>query len=185
MPVTICAAIRDGSYRTIPAPCWTRPPNPYAETSVNRAEPDATSMCVRSPAAFSSSSRSRPIAAPSSAAIASRSSESSQPSEKTLANDRLDAAELLLADALNPDRSQLEQLVEAVAAERVALGRRLHLDQASVARHHHVQVDVCGRVLGVVEIEQRVAADHPDRDGGDRVAEDLAEPEALERPAGG
>src|SRR5579859_229997 len=142
-------------------------------------------MCVRSPAAFSSSSRSRPIAPPSSAATASRSSVSSQPSEKTSANDRLDAADLLLADHLDPGRGEIEELAEPLAAEGVALGRRLHLDEPAVAGHDDVQVDVRGRVLGVVEVEQRLAADDADRDGRNGVSEHLAEAEAVERATGG
>src|SRR5690242_339606 len=96
---------------------------------------------------------SRPIAPPSSAATASRSSVSPQLSEKTSANDRLDAPRLLLADRLDPCGREVEEHVELLAAERIALGRRLHLDQTPVARHHDIKVDVRGRVLGVVEVE--------------------------------
>ena len=65
--------------------------------------------------------------------------------------------------------------------ERHALGRRLHLDEPAVAGHHDVHVDVGGRVLGVVEVEQRLAVDDADRDGRDRAGERLREAEAVER----
>src|SRR5438876_9383450 len=109
-------------------PWPTKAEKPYADTSVNSAEPPATSMCVRRPAAFSSSSRSRPIAPPSSAATASRSSVSSQPSENSGTHD-LPRADLLLADSHDARCRELEQLIQLVACERVALGGRLHLDE--------------------------------------------------------
>ena len=62
---------------------------------------------------------------------------------------------------------QREQLVEVRARERRALGGRLHLDQPAVAGHHDVRVDLGGRVLAVVEVEQRHAVDDPARDRGD------------------
>src|SRR5262249_44696650 len=142
-------------------------------------------MCVRRPAAFSSSSRSRPITAPSAVATTSRASVPPQPSEKTSATSRIDAMLLLFPYSLDSDRRQLQELVELLAAERVALGRRLYLDQSAVAGHDPVQVDVGSRVLRVVEIEQRLAADDADRDRRHRVAERLAEPEAVERAPGG
>ena len=46
--------------------------NPYALTIVNRHAPTATSMCVRSPAACSRSSRSMPMTMPIAAATTSR-----------------------------------------------------------------------------------------------------------------
>src|SRR5262245_22466379 len=109
-------------------------------------------MCVRRPAAFSSSSRSRPITAPSAVATASRASVPPQPSVKTSATIRIDAMLLLFPYSRDSDRRQLQELVELLPAERVALGRRLHLDQPVVAGHDHVQVDVGGRVLRVIEI---------------------------------
>src|SRR4249919_1556036 len=93
---------------------------PYADTSVNNADPSATSMCVRRPAAFSSSSRSRPIAAPSAVATPRRASVPPQPSVKTSATIRIDTSLLLLANLLDPGGGQLEQAVELLAAERVA-----------------------------------------------------------------
>src|SRR5204863_9389477 len=46
-------------------------------------------------------------------------------------------------------------------------------------------VDVRGRVLRVVEVEQELAADDADGDGADGVAQRLAEAEAVERAPGG
>src|SRR4051794_9943611 len=114
-------------------------------------------MCVRRPAAFSSSSRSRPITPPIAAAAAMRASESSQVISG-LAARSVDSTLLLSPDELDSARGQAEQLVELVASEGHLLCGRLHLDEPSVARHHDVQVDVGLRVLGVVEVEQELAA---------------------------
>src|SRR5262245_18503406 len=179
MPVTTWAATRLGS--------TSRAGNsskPYAPTMVKSAEPTATSTCVRSPAAFSSSSRSRPTSPPRPAATAIRASASSQVSCGSSARSS-DCILLSFLDHRDAARGQLEQLVELVPAERHALGRRLHLDQATVPGHHHVQVDVRGRVLDVVEVEQQLAADNPERDRRDRVGHRLREPEAVERTPGG
>ena len=59
----------------------------------------------------------------------------------------------------DPVGGEREQLVERGARERRALGGGLHLDQAAVAGHHHVRVDLGRGVLGVVEVEQRAAVD--------------------------
>ena len=71
----------------------------------------------------------------------------------------------------DPALGEAEQLVERGAGERRALGRRLHLDQAAVAGHHHVGVDLGGRVLGVVEVAERPPVDHADADRGDRAVQ--------------
>src|SRR5689334_5077458 len=183
IPVTICAAIRVGSTRT------PQSANPYAETRVKSADPTHTSRWVRSPACRSRSSRSSPIRPPSAAATKSRSSTSAQPivgvvttALRELTCDRFGLKRPDLGDA---PCGQLEQLVERLPRERVALGCRLHLDQAAVAGHHDVHVGVGARVLRVVEIEQRDALDDPDRDGRDRVAEGAREAEALERAHSG
>ena len=66
-----------------------------------------------------------------------------------------------------PCCGEREQLVEVGARERRALGGRLDLDEAAVAGHDDVRVDLGGRVLGVVEVEQRHAVDDAARDRGD------------------
>src|SRR4051812_43784020 len=104
-------------------------------------------MCVRSPAAFSSNSRSSPTAAPSPAATPRRNSTSSQSSVGISATRRIDCLLLCLPDPRNPLVSELEQLVELVAPEGHTLRRRLHLDEPVVARDHDVQVDVRAGVL--------------------------------------
>ncbi len=142
------------------------------------AEPSETSMCVRSPAWRSRTSRSKPTAAPSAAASASRPSSSHQVEANHAAPPRPRAAPPRAARS--PGR-ELQQLVEERAGERLLLGGRLHLDQAVVAGHHDVHVRVGRRVLRVVEVEHRHAVDDPDRDGGDGADERLAEPEAVER----
>ena len=60
-----------------------------------------------------------------------------------------------------------EQVVEVRARERRALGGRLDLDEAAVAGHDDVRVDLGAGVLGVVEVEQRHAVDDAARDRGD------------------
>ena len=58
-----------------------------------------------------------------------------------------------------------EQRIELVAAERVALGRALDLDEGGAVLHHHVHVGLGLRVLDVVEVEHRRAAADADRHG--------------------
>src|SRR5438132_587706 len=143
MPVTICAAIRVGSARMTWSPLSRKPEKPYADTIVNRAEPTQTRMCVRSPASRSRSSRSKPIAPPSPAATASRARLSAHVRcGSTLSKRSLEGAELRLRDLVDPDGRELEQLVEQRARERIALRRRLHLDEPAVAGHHDVHVDL-------------------------------------------
>src|SRR5712692_2173640 len=184
MPVTICAAIRVGSARMTWSPLSRKPRKPYAETIVNSAEPTQTRMCVRNPASRSRSSRSKPIAPPSPAATASRARLSAHVRcGSTLSKRRLQRAELRFGDLVDPDGRELEQLVEERAREWIALRRRLHLDEAVVAGHHDVHVDLRRRVFYVVEVEQRDAFDDPDRDRGYGAGQRLAEPEPLERAA--
>src|SRR5438132_542425 len=184
MPVTICAAIRVGSARMTWSPLSRKPRKPYAETIVNSAEPTQTRMCVRSPASRSRSSRSKPIAPPSPAATASRARLSAHVRcGSTLSKRSLEGAELRLRDLVDPDGRELEQLVEQRARERIALRRRLHLDEPAVAGHHDVHVDLRRRVLRVVDVEQRRSVDDCHRHRGDRAGQSLAEPEPLERAA--
>src|SRR6185437_8760860 len=153
MPLTTCAAIRDGSRRTRtfgppePRTSW----KPKAETIVNSAAPIATSMWVRSPASCSRHSRSIPIAAPSAAATASRAQMLAQLSSWTSLARSIDRLPLRGGELVDPDRREIEQLVEPGAIERDLLGGRLHLDEPAVAGHDDVQVDVGVRVLRVVE----------------------------------
>src|SRR5919199_1890663 len=161
MPVTICAAIRDGSARTTLAPDARNSWNPYAETIVNSAEPSETSRCVRSPASRSRSSRSSPIAAPSAAASASRSRTSHQSSVGRLRTERV---LLGVADPGDPGLREVEHRVEPGAAEDGPLGRRLHLDELFVVGHDDVHVDLRPRILRVVEVQEDLALDDRDRD---------------------
>src|SRR5439155_11947704 len=130
IPVTICAAMRVGSARTTFPPFVRNSWKPYAETIVNSAEPSETSRCVRIPASRSRTSRSAPIAAPSKAAIASRSTASQPESAGTLATRNIDRVLLLHSQLLDPTGREVEQVVEPRAVERHLLGRRLPLDEA-------------------------------------------------------
>ena len=62
-----------------------------------------------------------------------------------------------------------EQRVEVAAREREPFGGALHLDEALVAGHHDVHVDLGAHVLGVLEVEHRRAVDDTDRDRGARL----------------
>src|SRR3954451_22794667 len=182
MPLTTCAAIRVGSARTTASPLVRNSVKPYAETIVKSAAPTETSRCVRRPASRSRSSRSSPIIPPSTPASVSRSSASSQLSDGIALDASCSNGFVLRGgELLDAPGRELEQLVEARAAERSPLGRRLYLHQRAHAGHDDVHVNLCSRVLGVVEVEQRCSVDDPDRDPGDRARERLRQPEAIER----
>ena len=61
---------------------------------------------------------------------------------------------------------EIQQLIELVAAERVAFGGALHLDEGAAAVHDHVHVGFGVRILGIVQIEHRRAAVDAHGDGG-------------------
>src|SRR3954470_16636680 len=169
IPVTICAAMRVGSARTTDCPDERNEWKPYAPTIVNSADPSATSRCVRRPASRSRSSRSTPMMPPRAAASARRRSASSQLSEgRLLAASSSNGLVLCGGELFDPERGELEQLVEARPRERRLLRRGLNLNERTVTGHDDVHVDVRGRILRIVEVEQRRAADDPDGDGGDR-----------------
>jgi hypothetical protein len=62
---------------------------------------------------------------------------------------------------------EVEQRVQLVAAEGVALGGALHLDERAAILHDDVHVGLRRGVLEVVEVEHRHAAADADRHGGD------------------
>src|SRR5689334_18796102 len=149
MPVTIWAAIRVGSARTTAPPLARNSWKPKAETIVKSAEPIDTRRWVRMPASRSRSSRSNPITAPSAPASASR-RVASQPERAGISLTRNRNGLLLEAlQILDAGCGEIEQLVEPLALERHLLGGGLHLDEAPVARHDDVHVDLRVRVLGV------------------------------------
>ena len=118
------------------------------------AAPSETSRWVRSPASRSRISRSTPIAAPSTPR--GRPAARARPSESSGRHE-------LRRPRAGRRRSPRSRARPARAArragrgERRPLGGRLHLDQAPAAGHDDVDVDVCGRVLDVVEVEQRLS----------------------------
>ena len=75
---------------------------------------------------------------------------------------------LVQGELLDARCGQIEQLVQAGPVERDLLGRCLDLDEAAVARHDDVDVDVGDRVLGVIQVEQRHSFHDAYRDRGDR-----------------
>src|SRR5918992_5775664 len=83
----------------------------------------------------------------------------------------VDSGRLRGAQPFDAVLGQRQQLVQVRARERRALGGRLHLDQPAVAGHDDVRVDLGGRVLAVVEVEQRDAVDDAARDRGDGAGE--------------
>src|SRR4051795_3232896 len=146
--------MRVGSVRTMLSPLVRNSWNPYAETIVNNAEPSETSRCVRMPASRSRISRSNPIAAPSAHAIDSRSNASQPSSAGMLLTRDIDRLLLQRRELVDPTGGEVEQLVEPLAGERDLLSGRLHFDEAPVAGHDDVDVDVRVRVLRVVQVEQ-------------------------------
>src|SRR5438132_869877 len=147
IPVTICAAIRVGSARMTPCPDVRKSWKPYADTIVKSADPTETRRCVRRPASRSRSSRSIPIAAPSTAASARRSNASSQLSVGMLCAKSSSGFLLCDGDLLDSRGRELEQVVESRARERRAFGGRLHLDERAFAGHDDVHVHFRLRVL--------------------------------------
>jgi hypothetical protein len=62
---------------------------------------------------------------------------------------------------------EVEHRVELVPPERVSFGSALDLDERAAVVHHDVHVGLCGRVLGVVEIDDGQAGDDANRHGRD------------------
>src|SRR5262249_36855194 len=123
---------------------------------------------------------------PRAAARPSRARSSHQLSVGTaLSNKSFERRALRFRDLVDPGAGQVEERVEQLACERLALGGRLRPDPATGADPQEVHVDLRARTLLVVEFEERLAVDDPDRDRGDRAGERLAEPEAVERAPGG
>ena len=93
---------------------------------------------------------------------------------------------LLLDELSDAFVRKAEQRVQRVAIEGLPFRGALHLDEAPVARLHDVHVHFGARVVLVGQVEQRLAVDDADADGGDRVgqrnrADDVARAQRLER----
>ena len=67
--------------------------------------------------------------------------------------------------------ADLEEGVQLVAREGLALGGPLDLDEVAVTGEDQVEVDVAVEVLAVVEIGPGLAADQTDRDCGDLIGD--------------
>src|SRR5687768_10645658 len=63
-----------------------------------------------------------------------------------------DGGRLDVAQRVDPGVCERKQVVEMGARERGALGGGLDLDEAAVAGHHDVGIDLGRRVLGIVEV---------------------------------
>ena len=182
IPVTICAAIRVGSARTTLAAAGQELVEAVRgdDREERRAEPDeqvrAQPGLAVAQLALEADRRRR--ARPRRTSRQGRSQSLREPIPLTRSAYCLGLRD---RDLLDPGLRQLEQLVEANAGEGHLLRGRLHLDQPPVAGHDDVHVDLGGRVLGVVEVEQRHAVDDADRDRGDRPRQRLREPEPVER----
>src|SRR5204862_3154442 len=120
---------------------------PYAQTSVKRAGPTATILCVRTRASGSGSSGSTPMAPPRSAASARRRNASLQWSVGMLCANNTCGILLRGGDLFDTGGGELEQLVEPRARERRSLRGRLHLHERACARHDDVHVDLGLRIL--------------------------------------
>ena len=183
MPVTTCAAIRDGSVRTIaPPPAGTRRSR-RRRHSVKSADAD----------------RDEHVRAQAGRLLVELALEADHPAERRRrrrggasvpaqlergdsATRRIDRLLLRLPIRSIPLSASSSSSSSWSRPNGHALRRRLHLDEPAVAGHDDVQVDVGGRVLDVVEVEQELAADDPERDRRDRARHRLREPEPVERP---
>src|SRR5690606_19583043 len=69
---------------------------------------------------------------------------------------------------------KLDESKQCVDREGLALCRALHLDEPARAGDDEIGVGLCGRILGIVEIEHGRARIDAAGDGGDMVLEGLA-----------
>ena len=145
MPVTICAAIRVGSVRT------TVPPfDEEVVEAVRRDEREERGADARRAGACGGPPRARASSRSSPISAAERGRER-EPQEHLGPGERRDAQARAAATASScaarrsarcPLAGEVEQLVEPSRARTGALGGRLHLDEAAVAGHDDVHVDV-------------------------------------------
>src|SRR5262249_51904089 len=75
----------------------------------------------------------------------------------------------------DPGLREAEKLVELRAPEGHLLGRPLHFHEGARPRHHHVHVNLGRGVLGIIEVERRLALHDAHADGGHAIAEDRGE----------
>ena len=175
IPVTICAAIRVGSNDDRRSPfenCQSRPPVRGDEREERRADARRAGACAAPPRAPAARARSRsrrraPRPARSGGATsAQRELRHRTPPPPPAAPRRSRSIPARRGPASRPARSR---------ENGAPSGRRLHLDEPAVAGHDDVHVDLRARVLGVVEVEQRLPVDDADRDRGDGVGAAPAE----------
>src|SRR5216117_622789 len=84
---------------------------------------------------------------------------------------RVESAALQANETADAALRDGEERVQPRAAEGHLLGRALHLHELAAAGHDDVHVHLGTRVLGVAEVEQRLALDDTDADRGDVVAD--------------
>ena len=66
---------------------------------------------------------------------------------------------------------EVEEFVE-LRGKRAALAGPLDLDQSAASEADDIDVDVCRRIFGVIEVEDRLAVDDPGTHGGDTILDD-------------
>src|SRR5881392_4346660 len=84
---------------------------------------------------------------------------------------RVEGAALEANEMTDAARGDGEERVQPRAAEGHLLGGALHLHELAAAGHDDVHVHLGARVLGVAEVEHRLALDDADADRGDVVAD--------------
>lgn len=65
-------------------------------------------------------------------------------------------------------------LLELIGRERGLLRGSLHFDESPASRHDEVHVDLGGRILAVIEVEERFPFHDADADGGNAVRKNLS-----------
>src|SRR5437773_12313951 len=65
-------------------------------------------------------------------------------------------------DLAQPASGKVQQAIEITTGESAVLTGALHFDKTAFAAHHDVHVDVGCHVLGIVEIEPRLATQQAD-----------------------
>src|SRR6185312_5372178 len=93
----------------------------------------------------------------------------------------LDRLALAREQGLHRLPGQRDERAVLLGRESALLGGGLDLDEAAVAGHHEVAVDIGLRVLGVRQVDARLAVDDPGGNGGHRLPDRLLAGRPLAR----